>query len=165
MSLKNNRIIVTGNAGFIGYHVTNRLLQDGYIVVGIDNVNDYYTPALKHSRLDLLRQFPNFTFHQADICDKSTLCGLFEENEFGTVVHLAAQAGVRYSLDNPHAYVDSNLTGFVNILECCRHNNVQHLVYASSSSVYGLNDKLPFSEDDAVDFPVSLYAATKKVTN
>ncbi|MDR1228096.1 MAG: NAD-dependent epimerase [Azoarcus sp.] len=156
------KILVTGAAGFIGMHTTERLLARGDEVVGIDNLNDYYDPALKEARLARLRPHPRFRFVKLDVADRDGIVRLFAEASFERVVHLAAQAGVRYSLQNPHAYVDSNLTGFVNILEGCRHGRVEHLVYASSSSVYGGNAKLPFSEHDGVDHPVSLYAATKK---
>jgi UDP-glucuronate 4-epimerase len=156
------KVLVTGVAGFIGMHVAQRLLARGDTVIGIDNLNDYYDPALKHARLAQLAPHVDFKFELIDIADRSAIANLFEREKFDRVVHLAAQAGVRYSLQNPHAYVDSNLVGFVNVLEGCRHNAVQHLVYASSSSVYGGNTKMPFAEGDAVDHPVSLYAATKK---
>ena len=155
-------ILVTGAAGFIGFHVAERLLSEGRNVVGLDIVNDYYDPALKEARLDLLKQHANFTFVKLDLTDREGIKSLFEQNQFPLVVHLAAQAGVRYSIDHPHAYVDSNLEGFINILEGCRHNHCQHLVFASSSSVYGANSKLPFSVHDNVDHPISLYAASKK---
>ena len=155
-------LLVTGCAGFIGFHLTEHLLRSGQPVIGIDNLNDYYDPALKLARLDLLKQNPNFTFLKLDLADRAGMKALFERFGFSVVVHLAAQAGVRYSLQNPHAYVDSNLEGFVNILEGCRHNGCQHLLFASSSSVYGANTKLPFSVHDNVDHPISLYAATKK---
>ncbi|HKO56894.1 MAG TPA: NAD-dependent epimerase [Thermoanaerobaculia bacterium] len=155
-------ILVSGAAGFIGYHVSRRLLEAGVEVVGIDNVNDYYDPALKEARLGMLRDFPGFSFRRLDVADSEAMAALFAETRPRRVVHLAAQAGVRYSLTNPHAYVDANLRGFMNILEGCRHNGVEHLVYASSSSVYGANTRQPFSEHDNVDHPVSLYAATKK---
>jgi UDP-glucuronate 4-epimerase len=156
------KILVTGAAGFIGMHVTKHLLIRGNTVIGIDNLNDYYDPALKNARLNELSSYQNFRFKLLDIADRSSIPMLFADEKFDCVVHLAAQAGVRYSLDNPNAYVDSNLVGFVNILEGCRHTKVKHLVYASSSSVYGGNRKIPFSERDPVDQPVSLYAATKK---
>lgn len=156
------KVLVTGVAGFIGMHVAQRLLARGDTVIGIDNLNDYYDPALKHARLANLATNVDFKFELIDIADRSAMANLFGREKFDRVVHLAAQAGVRYSLQNPHAYVESNLVGFVNVLEGCRHNAVQHLVYASSSSVYGGNTKLPFAESDAVDHPVSLYAATKK---
>lgn len=156
------KVLVTGAAGFIGMHVAQRLLARGDTVIGIDNLNDYYDPALKHARLAQLTPHTDFRFELMDIADRPTMANLFQTEKFDRVVHLAAQAGVRYSLQNPHAYVDSNLVGFVNVLEGCRQNAVQHLVYASSSSVYGGNTKMPFAEDDSVDHPVSLYAATKK---
>jgi UDP-glucuronate 4-epimerase len=156
------RILVTGAAGFIGFHVARTLLERGDEVVGIDNLNDYYDPALKQARLALLEESDRFTFVRLDLADREGIAGLFRESRVERVVHLAAQAGVRHSITNPHAYADSNLTGFLNILEGCRHSAVGHLVYASSSSVYGANEKLPFSESDAVDHPVSFYAATKK---
>ena len=155
------KFLVTGAAGFIGFHVSKRLLNDGHQVVGIDNINDYYDVKLKESRLEQLES-PAFTFYKLDLADRDGMSKLFETEQFERVIHLAAQAGVRYSLENPYAYADSNLTGYLNILEGCRHNKVQHLLYASSSSVYGLNRKMPFSTDDSVDHPVSLYAATKK---
>jgi UDP-glucuronate 4-epimerase len=156
------KILVTGAAGFIGMHVSERLLARGDEVIGLDNLNDYYDPSLKESRLERLRPFERFRFVRLDVADRDPMARLFAEEKFDRVVHLAAQAGVRYSLKNPHVYVDSNLVGFVNILEGCRHNHVEHLAYASSSSVYGGNTKIPFSEHDSVDHPVSLYAATKK---
>ncbi|WP_330205088.1 NAD-dependent epimerase [Cyanobacterium sp. Dongsha4] len=155
-------ILITGSSGFIGFHLSQRLLNDGYSVIGIDNMNDYYDVSLKQARLEILKQHHNFQFFLLDLVDRTSIMDLFKENKITTVVNLAAQAGVRYSLENPHAYVDSNLVGFVNILEACRHHNIQHLVYASSSSVYGANKKIPFSTQDNVDNPVSLYAATKK---
>ncbi|HBS2361732.1 TPA: NAD-dependent epimerase [Klebsiella pneumoniae] len=155
------KFLVTGAAGFIGFHTSQRLLEAGYEVVGIDNMNDYYDVNLKQSRLDLL-QSPLFSFHKIDLADREGMAELFASEKFDRVIHLAAQAGVRYSLENPHAYADANLIGYLNILEGCRHNRVQHLLYASSSSVYGLNRKMPLSTDDSVDHPVSLYAATKK---
>ncbi|SCB73941.1 UDP-glucuronate 4-epimerase [Kosakonia oryzendophytica] len=155
------KFLVTGAAGFIGFHVCGRLLQADHQVVGIDNLNDYYDVSLKQARLDLL-QSPAFSFHKIDLADREAMSHLFASEKFDRVIHLAAQAGVRYSLENPHVYADSNLIGHLNVLEGCRHNNVQHLLYASSSSVYGLNRKMPFSTDDSVDHPVSLYAATKK---
>ncbi len=159
------KVLVTGAAGFIGFHLTLALLERDDEVVGIDNLNDYYDPALKQLRLDEIAKHPkcsNFEFIKADISDKAFMEQLFADNSFNVVVNLAAQAGVRYSLENPHAYVESNLVGFVNILEGCRHSKVKHLVYASSSSVYGMNVKQPFSTEDRVDYPISLYAATKK---
>ena len=155
------KFLVTGAAGFIGFHTCKRLLEAGHQVVGIDNMNDYYDVNLKQARLDLL-QSSLFSFHKVDLADRQGIAELFAEEKFNRVIHLAAQAGVRYSLENPHAYADSNLIGYLNILEGCRHNKVEHLLYASSSSVYGLNRKMPFSTDDSVDHPVSLYAATKK---
>ncbi len=155
-------ILVTGAAGFIGMATAQRLLQDGHSVLGLDNLNDYYDVGLKHSRLEQLQAHAGFRFVKLDVADRSGMQALFETQAISRVVHLAAQAGVRYSLENPHAYIDSNVTGFMNVLEGCRHRGVQHLVYASSSSVYGGNTRLPFSEHDGVDHPVSLYAATKK---
>jgi len=157
-----SRFLVTGAAGFIGFHVSLKLLERGDQVLGIDNLNDYYDPRLKQDRLKILMGKNGFRFERLDIADRASMAGLFRQVRPGRVVHLAAQAGVRYSIENPHAYVDSNLVGFVNILEGCRHNGIQHLVYASSSSVYGANQKLPFSVGDNVDQPVSLYGATKK---
>ena len=156
------RVLVTGAAGFIGMHVSRRLLDAGVEVVGIDDLNDYYDPALKRARLAALEGAPGFSFAATDVADRPAMAALFERGRFDRVVHLAAQAGVRYSLKNPHAYADSNLVGFVNVLEGCRHGGVRHLVYASSSSVYGGNARMPFSEHDPVEHPVSLYAATKK---
>jgi UDP-glucuronate 4-epimerase len=155
-------VLVTGAAGFIGFALARRILEGGRAVVGIDNVNSYYDPALKEARLAVLRQFTNFTFHRIDLVDRKAVEDIFRGGDFGPVVHLAAQAGVRYSLENPHAYLDANLAGFLNILEGCRHRKTGHLVFASSSSVYGANTHLPFSVHDNVDHPVSLYAATKK---
>ena len=155
-------ILVTGAAGFIGMHCSARLLAQGHQVIGIDNLNDYYDPRLKQARLAQLKSQTGFRFIEADIADRDALEKLFTEVRPERVLHLAAQAGVRYSLKNPHAYVQSNLVGFVNILEGCRHHGVRHLVYASSSSVYGANTKVPFAVGDTVDHPVSLYAATKK---
>lgn len=155
------KYLVTGAAGFIGFHVSQRLLAAGHKVVGIDNLNDYYDVSLKEARLDLLSS-ANFTFVKMDLADTAAMAVLFTDAKFDRVIHLAAQAGVRYSLENPHAYAQANLVGHLNVLEGCRHNKVQHLLYASSSSVYGLNRKMPFSTDDSVDHPVSLYAATKK---
>ena len=156
------KILVTGAAGFIGMTTSLRLLARGDEVVGLDNLNDYYEVSLKENRLKRLTCQPGFRFVKLDVADRPGMEKLFAEEKFDKVIHLAAQAGVRYSLQNPHAYVDSNIVGFVNILEGCRHNAVKHLVYASSSSVYGGNTRMPFSEHDSVDHPVSLYAATKK---
>lgn len=156
------KILVTGAAGFIGMHVCVRLLARGDEVVGLDNLNDYYDVSLKESRLEQLKHYPNFQFIRMDISDRDGIARIFRQIEPQRVVHLAAQAGVRYSLKNPLAYADCNLIGFINILEGCRHANVKHLVYASSSSVYGNNSKIPFAESDNVDRPISLYAATKK---
>ncbi|MGO2498855.1 MAG: NAD-dependent epimerase [Vibrio litoralis] len=155
------KYLVTGAAGFIGSAVVERLTEQGHEVVGVDNINDYYDINLKHARLERIRH-PLFTFLKLDIADRVEIPALFEKERFDRVIHLAAQAGVRYSLDNPLAYADSNLIGHLNILEGCRHTKVKHLVYASSSSVYGLNGKVPFNTDDSVDHPISLYAATKK---
>ena len=156
------KVLLTGAAGFIGLHTALRLLARGDEVVGLDNLNDYYDVALKQARLAQLQGQAGFRFVKLDVADREGLAALFETERFDRVVHLAAQAGVRYSLKNPNAYVDANLVGFMNVLEGCRHTAVQHLVYASSSSVYGGNTKLPFAEGDSVDHPVSLYAATKK---
>jgi UDP-glucuronate 4-epimerase len=155
-------ILVTGVAGFIGFHVAQRLLAQGRDVVGVDIVNSYYDPQLKEARLEILKRDPKFNFLKLDLADRAGTQSLFEQHRFAEVVHLAAQAGVRYSLQNPHAYVDANLQGFINVLEGCRHNGCEHLLFASSSSVYGANTKLPFSVHDNVDHPVSLYAASKK---
>ena len=155
-------IIVTGAAGFIGFHVARTLLERGRAVTGIDNINDYYDPNLKEARLELLGAYPAFDFWKIDIADRALMADAFHIIKPEFVIHLAAQAGVRYSLQNPHAYAESNLTGFLNILEGCRHNGVRHLTYASSSSVYGANTSMPFSTHHNVDHPVSLYAATKK---
>ena len=158
----NQKILITGSAGFIGFHLSSFLLNKGYQVIGIDNLNDYYDVKLKEDRLEILKQNDNFTFHKIDIKDKQKIEALFAKHKFDYVINLAAQAGVRYSIKNPYAYVDSNLIGFVNILEACRNNPVKHLLYASSSSVYGGNKVAPFSTNHNVDHPVSLYAATKK---
>jgi UDP-glucuronate 4-epimerase len=155
-------ILVTGAAGFIGHHVAKKLLERGEEVVGLDNLNDYYDPALKEARLRRLEPFERFHFVKLDIADQAGMSKLFADYKPKRVVHLAAQAGVRYSLTNPHIYVDANVRGFLHVLEECRHNNVEHLVYASTSSVYGANTKQPFSEQQNVDHPISLYAATKK---
>jgi UDP-glucuronate 4-epimerase len=156
------KYLVTGAAGFIGNFVSERLCATGNEVIGLDNLNDYYDPNLKTARLKRLEHFNNFTFIKGDLADRDLIAKLFKDEKFERVIHLAAQAGVRYSIENPMAYIDSNLVGMATILEGCRHNKVQHLVYASSSSVYGMNEKMPFSTEDAVDHPVSLYAATKK---
>ena len=160
--MSSDSLLVTGCAGFVGFHFARRLLEAGKPVVGLDNLNDYYDPALKLARLDLLEKYPAFTFLKLDLADRAGMKAAFEQFGFSVVVHLAAQAGVRYSLQNPHAYADSNLEGFINILEGCRHAGCRHLLFASSSSVYGANTKLPFSVHDNVDHPISLYAATKK---
>lgn len=175
--LQFNRYLVTGASGFIGYHLTKRLLKEGKTVIGLDNINDYYDVNLKYARLEQLgvekgkiaegkrvgsQKFNDFVFIKGDLKDRELIEEIFEENEIDVVVNLAAQAGVRYSLENPHAYIDSNVVGFLNILEGCRNSKVKHLVFASSSSVYGLNEKMPLSTHDNVDHPVSLYAATKK---
>jgi UDP-glucuronate 4-epimerase len=155
-------VLITGAAGFIGFALARRLLEAGRAVVGVDSINDYYDPALKKARLAVLGEFDNFSFHKIDLAERSAVETIFAQGEFGPVVHLAAQAGVRYSLQNPHAYLDANLVGFLNVLEGCRHRKTGHLVFASSSSVYGGNKHLPFSVHDNVDHPISLYAATKK---
>lgn len=155
------KYLVTGAAGFIGFHVSQRLLAAGHQVIGLDNLNDYYDVSLKQARLNML-QSSDFRFVKMNLDDNAAMAELFAEAQFDRVIHLAAQPGVRYSLENPHAYAQANLVGHLNVLEGCRHNKVQHLLYASSSSVYGLNRKMPFSTDDSVDHPVSLYAATKK---
>jgi UDP-glucuronate 4-epimerase len=156
------KVLLTGAAGFIGMHTALRLLERGDEVVGVDNLNDYYDVNLKLARLSRLTPHLNFSFHKSSVEDRAAMAALFAQNKPHRVIHLAAQAGVRYSLENPHAYIDANLQGFINILEGCRHLSVEHLVYASSSSVYGSNTALPFSEHDNIDHPVSLYAATKK---
>lgn len=155
-------VLTTGVAGFIGFHVAQRLLQAGRLVIGIDNLNDYYDPALKRARLAILQQHPSFRFVKLDLSDREETAALFAQHRFAEVIHLAAQAGVRYSIDNPHAYIDANIEGFINVLEGCRRGACRHLLFASSSSVYGANTKLPFSVEDNVDHPISLYAATKK---
>ncbi len=162
MNFQFNRVLITGAAGFIGFHLSMRLLKNGCHVTGIDNLNPYYDVKLKEARLEKLTSFENFSFYKMDISDKKSLEEIFNNTKYDVVVNLAAQAGVRYSIENPHAYVDSNIVGFVNLLEACRHNDVKHLVFASSSSVYGANTKMPFSVHNNVDHPVSLYAATKK---
>ncbi|MDX2367872.1 MAG: NAD-dependent epimerase [Colwellia sp.] len=156
------KYLVTGAAGFIGFYVAQRLCEQGHEVVGIDNLNDYYDVNLKLARLGILATKPHFSFKKIDLADRTLMAELFIQEKFNRVIHLAAQAGVRYSIDNPMAYADSNLIGHLTVLEGCRRNNVEHLVYASSSSVYGLNNKTPFATTDSVDHPISLYAATKK---
>lgn len=156
------KVLITGSVGFIGFHLATLLLNKGYDVVGIDNMNDYYDIRLKEGRLEILKKYDNYNFYKIDLKDKESIDNLFKEYKFDYVINLAAQAGVRYSIENPYAYVDSNLIGFVNILEACRHYPVKHLLYASSSSVYGGNKVAPFSTEHQVDHPVSLYAATKK---
>lgn len=160
--MTDNPVLVTGAAGFIGLHVAQRLLQQGRAVVGLDNMNTYYDPALKEARLALLKNHDRFEFAKIDLGDRDGLSGLFSQQRFSCVIHLAAQPGVRYSIEHPHVYGASNLDGFLNILEACRHNGCGHLLYASSSSVYGANTKVPFAITDSVDHPISLYAATKK---
>lgn len=155
-------VLVTGAAGFIGFHVAQRILANGRDVVGVDSVNSYYDPQLKEARLSILKRDPGFSFVKLDLADRGATESLFRKGGFADVVHLAAQAGVRYSLTNPHAYIDANVTGFLNVLEGCRHYGCKHLLFASSSSVYGANTKLPFSVNDNVDHPVSLYGASKK---
>ena len=154
--MPDNTALVTGAAGFIGFHVAQQLLRIGRPVVGLDIVNDYYDPKIKEARLEILRKQPGFSFVRLDLTDRAGMKGLFAQYRFPVVVHLAAQAGVRYSLDHPHAYVDANLEGFINVLEGCRHNDCRHLLFASSSSVYGGNTKLPFSVQDNVDHPISM---------
>ena len=158
------KILVTGAAGFIGFHLSKKLLERGDEVVGVDNINDYYDPKIKLARLDMLQKFEQFEFLKANIADRGAMESLFQAHQFDRVVNLAAQAGVRYSIENPHAYIEANLVGFTNILEGCRHSKVPHLSYASSSSVYGANTLQPFSEHHNVDHPVGLYAATKKAS-
>jgi UDP-glucuronate 4-epimerase len=160
--MSQDAVLITGAAGFIGFALARRLLETGHAVVGVDSINDYYDPALKKARLTVLSEFDKFTFHKIDLAERQAVERIFAEGEFGPVVHLAAQAGVRYSLQNPYAYLDANLVGFLNVLEGCRHRKTGHLVFASSSSVYGGNTHLPFSVHDSVDHPISLYAATKK---
>ncbi len=162
---KSNKILVTGAAGFIGFHLVNRLCKEGYDIIGIDNLNDYYDVSLKEARLIELKPHidsKKFVFYEEDITNIQKLENFFKNNQINLVIHLAAQAGVRYSMENPHAYIQSNIVGFMNILECCRYHKVGKLIYASSSSVYGGNKKIPFSESDRVDSPISIYAATKK---
>jgi UDP-glucuronate 4-epimerase len=156
------KVLITGSAGFIGFHLTQKAIKRGYAVTGIDNLNDYYDVSLKQARLAVLEKLPGFTFGKIDLADRVNINRLFSENGFDCVINLAAQAGVRYSLINPHAYLESNLHGFLNILEACRHNQTGHLIYASSSSVYGANKQMPFSVHHNVDHPISLYAASKK---
>src|SRR3989337_604451 len=158
----NSIVLITGAAGFIGFHLSQKLCREGFTVLGIDNLNDYYDVRLKESRLEVLKVLPNFIFEKNDLVDYKGLTDLFEKYSIRYVVNLAAQAGVRYSLTNPHAYLESNLHGFLNILEVCRHHSAKHLIYASSSSVYGANKKMPFSVHHNVDHPISLYAASKK---
>jgi UDP-glucuronate 4-epimerase len=160
--MSDQAILVTGAAGFIGFHTARQLLAEGRNVVGLDNLNSYYDPALKQARLNILRQASGFGFEQTDLADGASMDRVFAKYRFPTVIHLAAQAGVRHSIDHPHAYADANLAGFLNVLEGCRHHQCRHLIYASSSSVYGANTKLPFSVTDKVDRPISLYAATKR---
>lgn len=155
-------VLITGGAGFIGFHLSRALLEKGYVVYAIDNLNNYYETSLKRARLDILKQYSKFCFEEADLSDSQKMLALFHQERPEIVVNLAAQAGVRYSIDNPEAYIQSNLIGFFNILECCRHYPVKHLLFASSSSVYGANKKVPYSTEDKTDQPVSLYAATKK---
>ncbi|MGE8203143.1 NAD-dependent epimerase [Heyndrickxia sp. NPDC080065] len=155
-------VLVTGCAGFIGYHLSKRLLDEGYSVIGIDNINDYYSTTLKDDRLSLLKKYQNFLFIKGSIENLELLESIFDQYDFELVIHLAAQAGVRYSLENPHVYIQANVVGFANILECCKMHQISHLIYASSSSVYGENKQIPFSVSDRVDQPISLYAATKK---
>jgi UDP-glucuronate 4-epimerase len=160
--MSQNAVLITGAAGFIGFALARHLLAAGRAVVGVDSINNYYDPALKKARLAVLNEFDKFSFHEVDLAERHAVERIFAEGEFGPVVHLAAQAGVRYSLKNPYAYLDANLAGFLNVLEGCRHRKTGHLVFASSSSVYGGNTHLPFSVHDNVDHPISLYAATKK---
>ena len=156
------KILVTGAAGFIGFHAARKLLDRGEVVVGLDNLNPYYEPALKVARLQLLKQYPNFNFWELDIADRTAMEGVFQQEKFQRVIHLAAQAGVRYSIDHPHIYVESNIAGFLHVIEGCRRNAVEHLVYASTSSVYGANTNMPFNVRHSADHPLTLYAATKK---
>ena len=156
------KVLITGGAGFIGFHLSKKLLENNYFVVAIDNMNDYYDVDLKKARLDILKEYKNFSFYKIDISNKSDLLDLFSDNKFDIVINLAAQAGVRYSIDHPDSYIFSNIVGFFNILECCRTYPVKHLLFASSSSIYGKNNSIPYKTNDNVDKPVSLYAATKK---
>jgi UDP-glucuronate 4-epimerase len=160
--MSDHAILVTGAAGFIGFHAARQLLAEGRSVVGLDSLNSYYDPGLKRARLNILREDPHFSFAHADLADRRATAELFAKHRFPVVIHLAAQAGVRHSIDHPHAYVDANLEGFVNVLEGCRRSECRHLVYASSSSVYGANVKVPFAVEDRTEHPISLYAATKK---
>ena len=155
-------LLITGTAGFVGFHLAKLCLERGHLVTGYDIVNDYYDPSLKEARLKILEQYPSFRFHRSDLTDKAAVEKAFAEANPEIVVNLAAQAGVRYSLENPRAYVDANVVGFLNILEACRHGGVKHLAYASTSSVYGANTNMPFSEHEGVNHPLTLYAATKK---
>ena len=155
-------ILITGAAGFIGFHVSRKLLKHGYKVAGLDNMNDYYSPELKHDRVNVIKNHSGFSFHEIDLCDKEALDALFKNNPINIVIHLAAQVGVRYSLEKPLLYQRSNLEGFLNILEVCRHHSIENLIYASSSSVYGKNTKLPYSESDVLEGQISLYGATKR---
>lgn len=160
-----NNILLTGAAGFIGFHIAKELIQNGHHVIGVDNINDYYDPMLKKARLSELKNHKNsnkFIFQNVDISDLKSIEGIFKTKDFDYVIHMAAQAGVRYSLENPHTYIESNILGFLNIIEGCKNHNIQHLVYASSSSVYGMNNNIPFDTSDKTDSPISLYAATKK---
>ena len=156
------KVLITGGVGFIGFHLSKKLLENNYFVVAIDNMNDYYDVDLKKARLDVLKEYKNFSFYKIDISNKSDLLDLFSDNKFDIVINLAAQAGVRYSIDHPDSYIFSNIVGFFNILECCRTYPVKHLLFASSSSIYGKNNSIPYKTNDKVDKPVSLYAATKK---
>jgi UDP-glucuronate 4-epimerase len=160
--MSDSTILVTGAAGFIGFHVAQRLLSEGRQVIGVDALNSYYDPRLKEARLEILERHSSFTFVKFDLANRAATKSLFEQYRFSAVIHLAAQAGVRYSLENPHAYIDANIEGFTNVLEGCRHSECKHLLFASSSSVYGANTKLPFSVQDNVDHPISMYAASKK---
>jgi UDP-glucuronate 4-epimerase len=160
--MSDQAILITGAAGFIGFHVARRLLAEGRHVVGLDSLNSYYDPALKRSRLEILRADSRFRFEQADLADRPSISALFAEHRFVTVINLAAQAGVRHSIEQPHSYAEANLEGFLNVLEGCRQHECRHLIYASSSSVYGANTKMPFSVEDRTDHPISLYAATKR---
>jgi UDP-glucuronate 4-epimerase len=160
--MNSQKVLVTGAAGFIGFHLSKALALSGFTVAGIDNINDYYDVGLKHARLDILKEIPSFKFHKVDLTDRPAMEKIFVDGTFDCVINLAAQAGVRYSLVNPQAYLDSNIAGFLNVLECCRHGKIRHLIYASSSSVYGANRKMPFSVHHNVDHPLSLYAASKK---